>query len=144
MKRLFALWIALFVATSGCTDGPAPTTAPPLSGRVTVTLELFSGRPAPSWTISDARNLAALRERLQGLPPIARPPDFFDHRHLRFEVTNVSVGASLPDSLRIDPPVIEVRRGTARTYHRDTLGLARWLDEDAGARGVWSDALDFR
>ncbi len=82
---------ALTASVSGCGAGPSGDAGTTV---VQVTAEMFSGRPDPSWTLTDdesTRLVRCLAGGTTGGPPAGWPPDNLGFRRFRVD--------GLPDSL---------------------------------------------
>ncbi len=115
------------------------TNQPP---RVEVMLDVYSGRPNPTWTltpqqIEELRELLAAALRQQPRERAAEPPYL---GYAGFVITNRSHEAGLPfrvhvygGTLSITPQ--EPREGAESTHYADQHALEAWLLEQAARQG---------
>jgi hypothetical protein len=106
-------------------------------GAVNVVLQVFSGRPDPSWAL-DSEELGAVTERVaaarRSKSSEEPPPPVLGYRGFRVE--NRAGVEELPEALSVWRGVIvasDPRRGV-ETW-ADVAGLEGWLLEDARRRG---------
>jgi hypothetical protein len=133
--RLRAVVVAALALSTVACGSPDQLAAEPASAPVPasaaapaeVEVDIFSGRPNPTWTLSPADD-KTLRERLAALPA-ASPADL--HTNLGYR----GLVVHLPDSV-----VVRLQRGHVRTDGADPQakadperGLERWLLETGRA-----------
>ena len=99
-----------------------------------VTLEIFSGRPNPSWTLS-AEEGQELARRLQGLPPSGRSPPEGDLGYRGFRILYDSKSAQLPSEVVVTGGIVTVRDDRGTRHYSDANGIESWLIEQARQRG---------
>jgi hypothetical protein len=99
-----------------------------------VTLEVFSGRPNPSWSLS-ADEEQELTRRLQGLPPSGASPAAGDLGYRGFRIVNNSRRAQLPSEVVVTKGVVTVRDDRGSRHYADVNGIESWLVEQARQRG---------
>src|SRR5215470_12843066 len=103
-----------------------------LSG-IEVTLDIFSGRPNPHWTLSEEQ-VNDLQTRLRTLPeasPVA-PPGL---GYRGFLVTNPGNDDRLPSQLRAFASVIAITTGQATNSYQDANNIEGWFIDQARGRG---------
>jgi hypothetical protein len=115
-------------ATAG--SGPSRKVSPDML----VTLEVFSGRPNPSWTLS-ADEEQELTRRLRGLPPSGESPAAGDLGYRGFRIVNNSNRAQLPSEVVVTKGVVSVRDDRGTRHYTDVNGIESWLVEQARQRG---------
>jgi hypothetical protein len=99
-----------------------------------VTLEVFSGRPNPSWSLS-ADEEQELTRRLQGLPPSGASSAAGDLGYRGFRIVNNSRRAQLPSEVVVTQGVVTVRDDRGSRHYTDVNGIESWLVEQARQRG---------
>ena len=91
-----------------------------------VTLEIYSGRPDPTWSLDDA-SIQALRERLAVLhttEPDTPTPDGLGYRGLRVAMT----GQNMPNLVTVSRGVVTVERGAEKRRFVDAgREMEMWL-----------------
>lgn len=115
--------LLLAISTAACSSsGNAPATAS--EPRATVELDVYSGRPNPTWDLSgsDSRALKAMLEALPAGPP-AMPADALGYRG--FLVRFPGEAAS---------PGIKVRKGVVQ---RGTGASAKFFGDRGGRIETW-------
>jgi hypothetical protein len=115
-------------ATAG--SGPLRKVSPDML----VTLEVFSGRPNPSWTLCADEEQELIR-RLQSLPPSDRSPAEGDLGYRGFRIVNNSKRAQLPSEVMVTMGVVTVRDDRGTRHYTDVNGIESWLVEQARRRG---------
>jgi hypothetical protein len=99
-----------------------------------VTLEVFSGRPNPSWTLSAEQEQELIR-RLQSLPPSDRSPAGGGLGYRGFRIVNNSRRAQVPSEVVVAEGLVTVRDDRGTRHHTDVNGIESWLVEQARQRG---------
>jgi hypothetical protein len=99
-----------------------------------VILEVFSGRPNPSWTFS-ADEEQELTRRLQGLPPSAQSPAEGDLGYRGFRIVDNSQPARSSTEIIVSKGVVTVRDDRGTRHYTDANGIESWLVEQARRRG---------
>jgi hypothetical protein len=99
-----------------------------------VTLEVFSGRPNPSWTLSTDEE-QELARRLQGLSPSVASLAEGDLGYRGFRIVNSSRRAQLPSEVVVTKGVVAVRNDRETRHYTDANGIESWLLEQARRRG---------
>jgi hypothetical protein len=106
----------------------------------TVTLEVYSGRPNPSWPL-EGELLATVMERVGDLTgsaePGRAPTPALGYRGFRLEY----LGAGAPDAVFVGRGTVTVVRGKEAEHRGDAVGLERLLLGDAADRG-YRDLLE--
>ena len=106
---------------------------------VRVELDIFSGRPNPTWTLS-AGETAELKRRLADLPPSAKAPQPPPLGYRGFVMTRtggVEGDLDLPQAVRVFAGVLEVEQDRRTEHLRDEERIEEWLQTLARARGCW-------
>lgn len=98
-----------------------------------VTLDVFSGRPNPSWTLSPDEE-ADLARRLSGLPPSEAPPAAEDLGYRGFTLSGAPVLEGMASDIRIANGVVTVSGEDVR-HLVDVAGIEHWLADQARQRG---------
>lgn len=105
---------------------------------VTVTVLVFSGRPDPSWQLTQPQEVQAVLTRLANLPAAPDPhwTDPLGYRGMALSRT----GAGDWETARVWQGVVALTRQGRTTYYQDTAGLEVWLQAQARAHG-WANVL---
>ncbi len=103
------------------------------ANRPLVTLDVFSGRPNPSWelegnTLSEVT--ARVRDLAGGSSAAAAQP-VLGYRGFRIE----NLGPDYPDAIVVGRGVATIVRGKEAEHRTDSVGLERLLLEDAAQHG---------
>jgi hypothetical protein len=96
---------------------------------VLVTLDVFSGRPNPSWALSTVE-AEQLERRLEGLPRRHQPPP---PGGLGYRGFTIARSQSLPE-VAVANGVVTIR-GQPDSHFDDVHGVEGWLREQARAKG---------
>ncbi len=117
----------LDVSTDVAATGPTPT--PQLSGfDAQVELDVFSGRPNPTWALSQA-DINTFQQKLGALPTTAAQPypDRLGYRGLMVTLTDRASG-NRALVWRVSAGVAQIAAGTAHDYYADPdQALESWL-----------------
>lgn len=99
-----------------------------------VTLDVFSGRPNPSWTLSpeEAEELAG---KLEDLPPSDRSAAADDLGYRGFVVTGLQDPTGSPSQVHVVGGIVTVRSDVGARSYVDAGEIERWLGEQARRRG---------
>jgi hypothetical protein len=97
---------------------------------MTVTLDIFSGRPNPSWTMGpeDQKELA---RRLMGLPRATGVVGSDGLGYRGFVITSQAGPGSLPAEVRVFEGVVTIKEDAGFSTFHDTNHLEKWLVEQA-------------
>ncbi|GAB4040581.1 hypothetical protein GCM10028809_65270 [Spirosoma gilvum] len=114
----------------GCSPETA-TQSQPTS--LTVELDAFSGRPNPTWTLSEAES-TELVELLKSLPAIPDSAQTSRLGYRGFLVSNSKEATGLPSRMRVYRKVIRMESNPPQSY-RDINGLEHRLIQQASQRG---------
>ena len=94
-------------------------------GQAEVELDVFSGAPNPTWTLTD-RETEALIERLARLPP-AKASTLMGNLGYRGFIVYVTPELD-PQLIRVQAGIVEISGGASSSYRRDRgRSLERWL-----------------
>jgi len=103
--------------------------------QVEVVLDIFSGRPNPSWNLSD-KQVRELKERLVGLLVTDRPSQPLGLGYRGVVVMNHAKDPKLPDQIRAYDSVLTVNEAGRQTaYYKDVNRVEDWLLDQARAHG---------
>jgi hypothetical protein len=105
-----------------------------------VTLDVFSGRPNPSWELS-AQEASELARRITGLTPINQSPGEGGLGYRGLIISNPGKVAGFPPQMSIFNGIISISRNRHTTHYHDTNNVERWLIEQARKHG-YADLLD--
>ena len=141
--RLVAVALALILALVGTSCGTAnkavkggPGSSSKGSG-VEVTLDVFSGRPNPSWILS-GDDVTELARRLTGLAPSDKPAAEDDLGYRGFRITNADRKPGLPFDVIVANGVVTIHDQSGDHRFVDSTGIERWLVDQARQRGYGS------
>ena len=101
--------------------------------RPLVTLDVYSGRPNPSWEL-EGNMLSEVTARVRDLAGgsgAAAPRTVLGYRGFRIE----NLGSDHPDAIVVGRGVATIIRGKDTEHRIDSVGLERLLLEDAARRG---------
>lgn len=102
-----------------------------------VTLDIFSGRPNPSWTIRP-EDKQELTRRLAGLSRARQIPSDRGLGYRGFVITNQTEENGLPTEIRVFEGLVTTKgKAGVSTFH-DTNHLEKWLAEQAREQGLES------
>jgi hypothetical protein len=101
---------------------------------MTVELDVYSGRPNPTWTLT-AEEITTLAARLNGLPLSDSPPPESGLGYRGFLITNPERAGGLPPRIRVAGGVVMVERDGPLQIYQDAHGIERWLLRQASQRG---------
>src|ERR1700676_3786237 len=95
-----------------------------------VTLDIFSGRPNPSWTMcaDDEKELA---RQLADLPRAGEVPGGDDLGYRGFVITNHAGQSGLPAEVRVFEGVVTIKSDAGISTFRDMNHVEKWLAEQA-------------
>jgi hypothetical protein len=99
-----------------------------------VTLDVFSGRPNPSWSLS-ADEQQELVRRLQGLPSVDGPSPEGDLGYRGFRLVSSAPKSALPSELVVTKGMVTIRDNGATRHYLDANGIESWLLDQARRRG---------
>lgn len=99
-----------------------------------VELNIFSGRPNPSWELSP-QDASTLEERLTELTRTSQSPGEGGLGYRGFILSNPTQIAGLSSQIHIFKRVITISEGGHTTRYRDTKGAEGWLIEQARKQG---------
>jgi hypothetical protein len=105
-----------------------------------VELNIFSGRPNPSWELSP-QDASALEERLTGLTFTSQSPSGGGLGYRGFILSYPTPVAGLSTQINIFNGVIKISEGGHTTHYYDTKGAEGWLIEQARKQG-YGNILD--
>lgn len=131
---LFVLFscVACGPANEGKTVAPASDTNQPS----TVELDIFSGRPNPTWTLTvpERRELGKRLQKLPALPTLPSVPDNLGYRGFLIHYPDATF------KVRVYHGIIFITRTEHTDANLDSHALENWLKEQARAHGQ-GDAL---
>ena len=102
-----------------------------------VTLDVFSGRPNPSWILS-ADEAQELARRLHGLPSAVQLPREGDLGYRGFRIVTTPQRSKLPTEIAVGQNLVTVRDDSGTRHYTDANGIELWLLEQARRRGFGS------
>ncbi len=101
---------------------------------MTVELDVFSGRPNPTWTLSPEET-AALAALLKDLPRSDTPAGEGGLGYRGFIISNPGRAAGLPARIRVGGGVVTMEENGRLQFYRETHGIERWLLQQASEHG---------
>ena len=105
-----------------------------VSVNVLVTLDVFSGRPNPSWSLSPDE-AQELTRRLQGLPPAHGPAPEGDLGYRGFHLAMQAPTLALPSEVTVGKGTVTVRGQGGTRHYIDAKGIELWLIDQARQQG---------
>ena len=127
---ILLLTLSFFLQSCGDSGSQQPTAKP-----VQVELDVYSGQPNPTWSLSSQDSLELAR-RLAGLPQLSQIPSEGDLGYRGFVVHNPGNVAGIGSQVRVRNGTITVTdKDGHRIAYQDTQGLEAWLEEQARAHG---------
>ena len=99
-----------------------------------VTLDVFSGRPNPSWRLSPEEAEELVR-KLEGLPASDRSPAADDLGYRGFVVTGLQGPTGSPSQVHVLGGIVTVRSDQGARSYVDAAEIERWLGDQARRRG---------
>jgi hypothetical protein len=109
-----------------------------MPARVEVELDIFSGMPNPTWSLTTAQ-ANDLLDQLAALPP-ASPLELSGHLGYRGFIVQVEEGAER-EVIRVQAGAVQITKLAKKTYARDVdRKLERWL-LDTGRPRLKSEVL---
>ena len=99
-----------------------------------VELDIFSGRPNPSWELS-ADEVAELTRRVATLSPCDEAPVEVGLGFRGFVISTASEDAESPAQMRVHRGVVIIQEKGATNLYRDVGKIEQWLHEQAEKRG---------
>jgi hypothetical protein len=130
----------LFLATMALNLACSPDTSNGVTAMVVVEMDVFSGRPNPTWDLAGSQ-LLELQEALQGLPPINDPLAEGGLGYRGFVLLNPDRLAGLPPQIRICGGIVTMTDGQARSFYQDVHGVEHRLLQLASLHG-YKDITD--
>jgi len=101
---------------------------------VQVTLDVFSGRPNPSWFLSADEEQELVR-RLQGLPSGHGPSPEGDLGYRGFRLVARAPKSNLPSEVIVTKGTVAIRDNGATRHYQDANGIEAWLLDQARRHG---------
>jgi hypothetical protein len=101
---------------------------------VLVTLDVFSGRPNPSWSLSADEEQELVR-RLQGLPSGDGPPTEGDLGYRGFRLVARAPRSTLPSEVVVTKGMVTIRENGRTRHYIDANGIESWLLDQARRHG---------
>ncbi|GAB3956982.1 hypothetical protein GCM10028805_48400 [Spirosoma harenae] len=126
------LWLAIL-----CISCSAETTTQPTN--LTVELDAFSGKPNPTWTLSEAES-AEFIAAVKSLPTISDSTQTNKLGYRGFLLSTSKGADGLPSRIRVYRKIIRVESTPPQSF-QDINGLERRLKQQASQRG-YSAVLD--
>ncbi len=99
-----------------------------------VELNIFSGRPNPSWELSE-EEASELAKRLAGLTPTNQPHRVGGLGYRGFSISNPTASAGVPMHMNVFDGVIASLEGGNTRHYKDTNNVEHWLLEQARKQG---------
>lgn len=137
---LLLLSIAVLLLSGGC--AAIPETLPAGTPvQVRVELDVYSGRPNPSWPLSEAQAQEFLA-RLAALPVAQQSGEFYDGLGYRGFIVHLTDAAGVEATVRIYKNGVSRNGGQGATYVTDSdQQLERWLLQTSDRSQVGEDLL---
>ncbi|HEX7737684.1 MAG TPA: hypothetical protein VF458_22735 [Ktedonobacteraceae bacterium] len=106
-----------------------------------VILHIFSGRPDPSWELTEEED-AELARRLMDLPPTHHMLPEGGLGYSGFTLDNLDKLAGLPAEVQVFQGIIGVWENGYPTYYQDLCHLEAWLIERGRKLRYYGDLLN--
>lgn len=101
---------------------------------IMVELDIFSGRPNPSWELS-AEGVSELGVRMTNLTPASKSPVVGGLGYRGFVISNPDKIEGLPIQIRVYNGTITTTEKELANYYEDKNNIESWLLEQAQNRG---------
>jgi len=95
---------------------------------------VYSGRPNPTWTLSEEES-AELAAWLKDLPETDRPAPEGGLGYRGFVISSPGRPGPLPPHIRVGGGIVAIQEDGQLRPYRDTRQIERWLLEHARRRG---------
>jgi hypothetical protein len=115
--------------TQPITTGTSGATQP-----VTVELDVYSGRPNPTWTLT-AHEVAELAQRLQKLATLPTVPSVGNLGYRGFLLHNPGNAPGIGAQVRVFNGIVIITDQGRTSAYKDSHALEQWLIEQARAHG---------
>jgi hypothetical protein len=102
--------------------------------KINVELDIFSGRPNPSWELTSAE-ISELTEYMAGLTPASKSAIANDLGYRGFIITNPGKLGGLPVKTHVFNGVLDVNEKGSTNYYNDVNDIESWLMERAREHG---------
>lgn len=102
--------------------------------KINVELDIFSGRPNPSWELTSAE-ISELKEYMAGLTPASKPAIASDLGYRGFIISNPGKLGGLPVKTHVLNGVLAVNEKGSTNYYNDVNDIESWLMERAREHG---------
>ncbi len=102
--------------------------------KINVELDIFSGRPNPSWELSPGE-ISELARYMAGLTPASRPAVASDLGYRGFVISNLGKIAGLPVKIHVFNGVLTVTEKGSTNYYNDVNNIESWLIGKAKEHG---------
>jgi len=110
--------------------------------KIEVVLDIFSGRPNPTWQLSE-NQVDELKRKLGTFPPAERKaPPGLGYRGVR--VVNVGNIANIPDRIMAYDGVLGITEKGTTKYYEDSNKIEEWLLDRAREQGYGEVIERFR
>jgi hypothetical protein len=102
--------------------------------KVNAELDIFSGRPNPSWELS-SEEISDLARYMAGLTPAIKPAVPGDLGYRGFVISNPGKIAGLPANIHVFSGILAVTEKGSTSYYNDVNNIESWLIERAKEHG---------
>ena len=102
--------------------------------KISVELDIFSGRPNPSWELSSGE-VSELARKMTGLIPASKPATANNLGYRGFIVSNPDKIAGLPVKFHVFNGVLTVTEKGSTSYYNDVNDIENWLIGKAKEHG---------
>lgn len=99
-----------------------------------VELDIFSGRPNPSWQMS-AEEAAEFLKRIRSLPKKEKPSEESGLGYRGFVISNAEKMPSIPFEVRVYKGVLTIHEDGSQAYYKDVNAVERLLLQQAREHG---------
>jgi hypothetical protein len=116
------------------TTQPITTGTSGITQPVTVELDVYSGRPNPTWTLT-AQEVAELTQRLQKLATLPTVPTVDNLGYRGFLLRNPGTVPGIGTEVRVYNGIIIITDQGRTSAYKDSHALEQWLIAQARAHG---------
>jgi hypothetical protein len=131
---LLTLIVLLSCIGCGSTGGGKPSPTTNTTKPVTVELDVYSGRPNPTWILS-TQEIPELAHRLLGLSSLPTVPSVGNLGYRGFLLHNPGNVSGIGAEVRVYKGVIIITDQGHTSAYKDSHELEQWLVEQARAHG---------
>ncbi len=102
--------------------------------KINVELDIFSGRPNPSWELS-SEEVSELVRYMDGLIPVSQPAVASILGYRGFVISNIGKITGLPVKIHVFNGILTVTENGSTNYYKDVNNVENWLIGKAKEHG---------